>query len=884
MNLVAAHALVVGAPGLTAGMLVSLPLGAFLSIFWVLRLRGEGRRSAALGAAVCWGVFLALITEILSVPRLITRPALSVAWLSYALVAFGYGWVLHRSVSRQDEVGIEDKQKLSVKPLGRMEWLLLFGIALLVTLVGISAILSAPNNWDAMAYHMSRVAEWMTNRDVNLYPAFYSVQLWMSPWAEYAILHLDVLYGSDRLANLVELLSMIGAVTGASLIAKQLGASVRGQLFAAVAMAALPEGVLEASGAMNTYVGGFWCVVAVYYFLRWNEQQSWDIAFAMGSAVGLAILTKGTSYVFLPCVLLACWWMGSTVARRRILARLPVFLVIVLALNGPLYVRNYRLSGSPLGFASAFGDDPQRQVRNNRVSPSIAFAGVVKNLALHISTPSGTVNQRSERIIMWTLRRLRIDPSDPDSTYRGGFHLNGFSSNEARAGNPLQLALIGLTCLLLCSRRIGDRNLRLYMLGLAASFVIFCTLIRWQPWNSRYHLPLFALGMGLVGVVLERSWNRFVLSGVACLLLVSALPFAVFNSLRPVAPWPRASIFRQSRLESYFADSHDLSMSSYVSAAKFIESGECKSIGVDSSLEDFDYPLYPLLNVGHSDRKVRYAGVRNLTLAYARFDSKPPCAVICLRCAKAPAKWAEYKDLGGRASVFGEIVVFSQNGDLPNNQTVTLPRPAQYEAILQQIDHYRDSPRAVDLATVEARIDRAGRDWPQKKNDLRARMNFLYTGGLSLWRVRDSVDPMRRKGEPIDESKIDSEQLMAALEVFQDWDQTIQAKADDLNRLIDQLYASWESQVKTVSSVNGSNSGGCRVAVEIVGSRIAYPASRVVATSTDERSVEIPDCSCLSHPLNSRVVLANKPFGKYDSEAENPAKCAGPREGDRGHI
>jgi hypothetical protein len=792
---------------LTGGMLASLPLAAYLAIVWVLRLRGEGWRSAALGAAVCWGVFLALITEILSVPRMITRPTLAVAWLSLTLVTIAYVRVLHKSRRIETETTeTEDRRQSTTSSMDKMEWLLLSGIGLLVVLVGITAIVSAPNNWDAMAYHMSRVAQWMTNRDVGLYPAFYSVQLWMSPWAEYAILHLDLLYGGDRLVNLVELLSMIGTITGVSLIAQQLGASVRGQLFAAVAIAALPEGVLEASGAMNTYVGGFWIVVAVYYLLRWNKQQNWGIAFALGSAVGLAILSKGTSYVFLSCMLLACWWMGSGLARKRLLARLPVFLVIVLALNGPLYVRNYRLSGSPLGFPSAFGDDAQRQVRNSRVSPAVAFSGVVKNLALHMATPIGAVNERTQRAIVWTLQELRIDPSDPASTYRGGFHLNGFSSNEARAGNPLQLALIGLTCLLLCSRRIGNRNLRLYMLGLAGSFVLFCTLIRWQPWNSRYHLPLFALGMGIVGVVLERSWNRFALSGLACLLLISALPFAFFNSLRPLAPWPRASIFQQSRLDSYFADSHEWWRNSYVSTAKFVESSNCKSIGVDSSLEDFDYPLYALLDVGHGDREVRYAGVSNLTAAYARPDAQPPCAVICLRCANAPAKWAEYKDVGGRASVFGEVAVFSKNGDLPNNQTVILPQPAQYDAILEQLDHYRDSPRAVDFATTEAKVDRASRDWPEKKTDLRARMNFLYTGGLSLWRVRDSVDPMRKKGEPIDDSKIDPLQLKAASEVFQDWDQTIQSKVDGLNGLIDQLYSSSESQTKAVQSATGSGS------------------------------------------------------------------------------
>lgn len=782
------------------GMLTALPLAAYLAMVWVFRLRGEGWRSAALGAAICWSVFLALITEILSIPRLITRPALALAWLSLVLVVSAWGRMLEGSASLGEDTGEKRRQQSAASPTDGLEWLLLSGIGLLISLVGITAIVSAPNNWDAMAYHMSRVAQWMTNRDVSLYPAFYSVQLWMSPWAEYAMLHFDVLYGGDRFVNLVEVLSMIGSITGASLIAQQLGASVRGQLFAAVAVATLPEGVLEASGAMNTYVGAFWIVTAVYYLLRWNKHQSWDIAFALGSAIGLAILSKGTAYVFLSCILLVCWWMGSVQARKRLLARLPLLVVILLLLNGPLYVRNYWLSGSPLGFPSAFGDDPQRQVRNSHVSPSIAFSGVVKNLALHVATPIGAVNDRTQRTIVWMLRGLGIDPSDPVSTYRGGFHMNSFSSNEARAGNPLQLALIGLTCYLLFTGRIKDRNVYLYMLGLAGSFVLFCAVIRWQPWNSRYHLPLFALGMGVVGVAVERRWNKFVLSGVACLLLVSALPFAVFNSLRPLAPWPRASIFRQSRLDSYFADSHDWWKNSYVATAKFVESTNCKSIGVDSSLEDFDYPLYALLNVGRSDREVSYVRVNNITADYARRNSRAPCVVICLRCTNAPAKWAEYKDVGGRVSVFDEVAVFSPDGDLPNNQTVTLPQPAEYEAILEEMDHYRDSPRAVDLATMEAKVSRASRDWPEKKADLSARINYLYTGGLALWRVRDSVDPMRKKGQPIDNSKIDPVQLMAALEVFQNWDQTIKTKVDDLSGFVDQLYSYRTSPTKVAAS------------------------------------------------------------------------------------
>jgi hypothetical protein len=776
------------AGGVAAGLLLAaLPLAAYAGLFWVLCLKGEGWRSAAIGAATCWGVLLALITEILSLPRLITRPALALAWLTVTMASVGYGWVLRGRNSYHVESGTGGELQAEAGKLDGMDWFLLAGIGLLVSLVGMTGILSAPNTWDAMAYHMSRVAQWMVNRDVSLYPAFYSAQLFLGPWAEYAMLHLDVLYGGDRLVNLVELFSMVGTVIGVSLIAQRLGASRRGQIFAALACATIPEGVLEASGAMNTYVGAFWIVIAVYYVVRWNERQNWAIAVAIGSASGLAILTKGTAYVFLPGILLACWWMGSGIARKRLLAQLPLLLLIALVLNGPLFLRNYRLSGSPLGFASPLGDDAERQYANSRVSASVAFANVVKNSALHLGTPAGGVNNAITRAVVWTLAKFHIDPNDKASTYRGGFHLNGVSSHEARAGDPLQLVLIGIACLLLLRKRTGDRRSRLAMLGIGASFVLFCACIRWQPWNSRYHLPLIALGVAVAGVVIERNWPRVTVSVAACLLLVSAVPFALANSLRPIVPWPRASVLRQPRVDSYFADSHDWWKESYVAAANLVEASGCKNIGIDSSLEDFDYPMFALLDAGHDGRIVGYARVRNLTAAYVRHEVASPCAVICLRCANAPAKWAEYRDVGGRVSVFDEVAVFSREGNLLNNQTVSLPGPSQTETILRQLDHYRDSPRPVALGSVEDKIDRAGREWPDKKADLKARLNALYTGGLSLWRVRDSVDPMRRRGEQVDDTKIDPTQLLAAQEVFENWDQTITGRVEELSAMVDRL-------------------------------------------------------------------------------------------------
>jgi hypothetical protein len=855
----------------TEGLILAcLPLFAFVGLFFLFWTRGEGWRESILGAATSWGVLLALITEVLSGPRLITRPVLSLVWLLVGLASFGYSWLTNPP---RDSPAQTRNDPADEVPLTRFDGSLITGICLLATLIGINAVLAAPNTWDAMAYHMSRVAQWMTNRDVALYPTFYSAQLFLSPWAEYAILHFDLLFGGDRLVNLVEWSSLCGSIIGVSLIARHLGAGIRGQILAAVACLAIPEGILEASGAMNTYVGTFWIVVTIAYLLRWNEKQSWGSVVGFGAAAGLAIMSKGTAFIFLPLTVLACWWMGSDRAKKLFLVRLPVSLVIVVALNGPLFIRNYRLSGSPLGFSSPLGNDPERAYLNSRYSVSIAYANVIKNLALHLGTPLDSANRQISRLITDSLRGIGIDPNDKASTYRGGFRLNPISSHESMAGNPLELALIALAALMLFGGRREDRNARFFMVGLAGSFILFSAVIRWQPWNSRYHLPLFALGVAAAGAILERRWPPWATRALAVVLLLSALPFVFLNSLRPLGPWKVRSVLRSSRVDSYFEDLHQSLRNSYVDAARAAESLDCHEIGLDSSLDDFDYPLFALLRAGQGEHNVRYAGVRNLTQAFARPDAKPPCAVLCLRCANVPSKWAEYKNVGGRATVIGQIALFSKSGEIPNQATLVLPEPFKPEQLLQLLSQARDSVHGMGLGTTDARLRRAAHDWPDKQAELFARLDGLYSETLTAWRVRDSVDPMRRNGDPVDYSKVDPYQVMAATELLAYWQSTIPVKVRDLNEMANQLYSSWETTLMDLSPSSANTSSACLVRLKTVLSQVWDISQKRGTSAAVEREFDLGSCSCLGDRTRSGDVLARKAFGKFASEAENFTSC-----------
>src|SRR5262249_44420582 len=154
------------------------------------------------------------------------------------------------------------------------------GVGIVVALVGVVALLSPPNTWDAMEYHMPRVVHWMQNRSVAFYRTHELKQLHMPPFAEFAILQLHSLFGGDRLDSLVQWFSFLGSVVGVTLIAQSMGARYNGQVFAAVICATIPEGILQASGAKNDYVLAFWLVTLVYYLLTFKRVP--NVANALG--------------------------------------------------------------------------------------------------------------------------------------------------------------------------------------------------------------------------------------------------------------------------------------------------------------------------------------------------------------------------------------------------------------------------------------------------------------------------------------------------------------------------------------------------------------------------------------------------------------------------
>ena len=662
-------------------VLLIFPVAAFLLLLRVFRQHGIDWRRATLASAIFWSALVVVITETLSVGHNLTRANLAAFWLLIGIITLLYSQRIRigtrRLPSGKTGLDVIARLDLSTKCVA-------FLVGIIILLVGITAVVCAPNMWDAMEYHLPRVVMWMSNHSVWFYPTPDYAQLVLGPWSAYAMLHSYLLWGSDRFVNLVEFFSLCGSLIGVSLIAKMLGAGPRGQVLAAVVCATIPEGVLEASGPLNTYVVSFWIVTSIVFSMSANNDPSWLNTFCVGLSVALAILTKGTAYILLPFLLLAVWWIGSQPARILFLKRSVTVAALILLLNGPQYVRCYELTGSPLGLplpeaGSRF--DPAM----SHVTLRNTLANALRNVSLHFGTRSDKLNLRIGKLFRLAIRKVGVNPDDPQQIWLGEpFQINIFSSDEYVAGNPLHLILLSLSIVVVIwkYRRGMPRAALWYGLGIIFAFFLLSALLMWTRWSSRYQMPLFVLGSALIGFALERYCSRNLATAILIALIPIASLFAVANKTRSLVRWSRVEDVYRSRSIQYFAHMHQKDAPTFIAAAKAVNQLDCGNIAIDAyapALQTAHTPrsffVYPLLSLIHPDghlRKVWYSGVHNSTRRYEEGETHlTPCAVVCLDCADKREKWSEYRTIGGRASVFDDIVVFGPQGTSLNAEPVS---------------------------------------------------------------------------------------------------------------------------------------------------------------------------------------------------------------------
>jgi len=605
---------------------ILLPLLTLLSFILVLinlAPSDDGQKNI-LRAGILWGAYAIGILEILSLFHAISPLNLTISWL---IPLFGsIVWLIVRY-----HKGNRVKTNRTFPRDGFMRVMLL-GVVIILLLTAYVAWKTPPQTWDSLNYHMSRVAHWAQQQAVRHFATGIEVQNNMPPGAEFLVLHTYVLSQGDRWVNFVQWFAMLGSLIAVSLIAKQLGAGQKGQLFAVVFAATIPMGIIQASSTMTDYVLTFWILCVASEAIRMNRDGGEKNAIIYISiAAGLAILSKPTSYSFLlPFALWTLWSLFQHFKWNRVIPFCVVAILIVCLIVGGHFLRNQQLYGNPIGPTDRFD-----QHANQLFNLQSLISNLVRNVCLHIRTPSPYINKAFAIAIRELHQWMGLDVNDPRTTAWGTFKITTPSTHEIQAGNPLHALLILATfMILLWKRRQFPSSLLHYTFIVLATYVLFSFLYKWLIFGSRLQLPFFLLYAPIVGFLLG-GWKKERLANWAnVFLLLASIPWLISIETRPILPIPErspvGSVLTESRLNLLFANGSYLTEPARDVVIR-IEASGCTRVGLMLTGNGAEYPFWFMLGSPRKDLRIEWivADTYSANLSDPTFE---PCAVICEDC------------------------------------------------------------------------------------------------------------------------------------------------------------------------------------------------------------------------------------------------------------
>lgn len=592
--------------------MILLPLLAVLVWSLACHRHGGDWLEAMVGGLLAFGLTASLASEAQSLLGVLTPAGSAGAWLA----ASGLGLAVARR-GTAPAVAPARPGRLAAQ---------LAPVIVLLTLTGVVALLSAPNSYDGLSYHLIRPERWIEQGSLRPFATHDTRQLFMPSWPEYVMLQFRLLSGGDRFANLVQWIGYVASIGGGALLARALGGQGPASSIGAALVATLPMAVSQASGTQTDVAAAGWTVVAVAYGYRLlSPPARARDGFFSAAGLGLAAATKQTALLFAGMALVPVLILAGRRAGWRRWAQWVIACAALFALTaGPQLYRNWQVFGSWQGDANVV-----LVLKATERGPGAVLSTALRNLSVHFGTPWDRVNQAVAAGVAATSRAVGTDPSDPRTTWLPPFTAVPWTTHEELASNPLHLLLIlGCAIVVLGSRK--RPTLSMFVASLGVGFVTYSALFKWQLYEGRLQTPLFVLGLGLVAVVLERVnvVARWVLLGA---LLLVALPNALCNYTRPLIAFrpmaPRPALLSVPRNLRYFLYMPNLGYGYFDVARRIVES-DCPDVGVRAWPDAWEYPVLALARSGGSEARFRSVDVTNPS---ARFeDHTRPCLLLLI--------------------------------------------------------------------------------------------------------------------------------------------------------------------------------------------------------------------------------------------------------------
>lgn len=390
--------------------------------------------------------------------------------------------------------------------------------ALLAVLVdGVLAIAVAPNNWDSMMYHLSRVAFWIQNESVFNITGGTLFENQHQPNAEVIYGWTLLIFDGDRFAALVAWLALIGCGAVVYTAARMLQFARPASLFAAAVFMTLPQVVLQGSSTMTDLTGAFLVGAFALFVVRAISTQSvGDIALA-ALALGVGVAVKGTVFIAGPGLLMIIiaslrYWRPS---RPALLIGTAILAAGMLALGSWKYIENTLDTGSPTGPAGRQELRIHASLIESTAKTVWAFADLP---GFGGSWPAQVLAEGHARVWLG----------------EGIFPDTAVTEDGTGYGPIVPLVLLPLLASF-ALRRSEARSRRILAVAAGSFFVIYVIVLEPDPFAGRTLIAGVLLGAPLLARVQEVPWLRYVVTFVALIFL---FPVLFQNQKKPL--WPNS--------------------------------------------------------------------------------------------------------------------------------------------------------------------------------------------------------------------------------------------------------------------------------------------------------------------------------------------------------
>lgn len=580
--------------------------------------KSEDKKEAYIKAVVEWHILLVILVYALSV---IER--LNVLWIAsvffFANICI-WGWVL--KIKRIIEVR---------KIFSRLKLEKIFIIPCIMAFIALwFALDTVPYNWDSMTYHLPRLAHWTQNQSVAPYATHIDRQVGSTTLTSYVTLMVYIFSGKrDIFLNLVQCLAYITNAIFLYAIARKCNVSKRFSVVASVLYMAMPIAFAEATTTQNDNYSTMWLLFFVYLLLDfihkdrsidWSKKNIEKVIFA-AACMGFGYLAKPSVCFAMVIFLFFILW---NVVKRKDQAK-DIFKLIGIALTTlvitvlPQFLFNMSVYGKVLP------DNVGKRQLVGTLQPNYLFINFVKNFTYNLGNSVFPKFKEGLSDFLYELADVcRVVLNDASISEDGGAF--GFSSHPYgcdTALNPLILVL-AILCVIWCLIRLKKQDsVQIQFTFFAmASYIVFCTVLRWEHFISRYLLTYFALLCPLVAIQLQDVYSVMKNINIKRVVLVGFSLICAVNYYLVIEN--AYEIETKEYPDSYFYHIGGM-RDDYIDICENIIEQQYKEIGIICGSDSYEYPLWGILNSQRDDFVIRHVGVESVLSQYEDTTFSPEC-------------------------------------------------------------------------------------------------------------------------------------------------------------------------------------------------------------------------------------------------------------------